>query len=168
MKDMFYNYDYNINKRLLSHKKEPAFFDQDVILTGNPNIMIIKDIKGREIGVRVKQGMPFTLYFYLDDYSTAEKASDRPDLCELVLNCKAQLAIFSCRRHISPFEPIELSPENIADNFNLETSTLAITVPQDKANLLDKDSYRIRLRLIDKEDNFYEVYSENDGLLIVR
>jgi len=163
MKDMFHNYDYHINEKLSLHRKEPDFFEPDRILTSDPNISIIKDVKNKEIGVKVKQGMPFTLYFYLDDYSTAERISDIPELCNLVLSSNVKLEVVG-NDHKVIFEVIQPA----SDIFNLETSELIVNVNQDFVNLLDKDSYRIRLRLVNNEGYFYEVYSEADGLLIVR
>ncbi len=162
MRDMFYNYDYNTNRKLHSHK-ESAFFDPEVILTGDPNIMIIRDAKGRELGVRVKQGMPFTLYFYLDDYSTAERVSDNQELYDLVLKCKVQLDVLSSKHNV-----IFTIENNAADIFNTETSSLIIDINQELACKLNKETYRIRVRLVEEDGTFYEVYSENDGLLIVR
>ena len=161
MKDMFYNYDYHINEKL-SLPKEPNFFSPDEILTADPNISIIQDAKGKEIGVKVKHGMPFTLYFYLDDYSTAVMASQNKELYDLITNSDVLFEVISTKHNVI----ISLQqPAN--EIFDTNTSQLCLHVNQEQAQLLAKDSYRLRV-LLSYPGGYYELYSENDGLLIVR
>ena len=164
MKDMFYNYDHNINKDL---QKKPFPPDYPDILESDPNISIVKDAKGREIGVRVKQGASFTLYFYLDDYTTATKASSVPNICEFIKNSTYTFELFT-GRHIPVFkEPLT---GNTVDIFNEKTSKLAITIPVDKARELSKDTYRMRLALGGLIGSQAELvlFDDDDGFLIVR
>ena len=165
MKNMFYNYDHNIKKDLQAAPHFP--FGYPAILESDPNISIIKDAKGREIGVRVKQGMPFTLYFYLDDYMTARKISELPAACDYVIKSICHFEIVSARHKV-----IYSAEYNAAEIFNTNTSKLAINVPLEAASLLKKDTYRMRLTLTgligDLDGKIYTLFDDDDGLLIVR
>ena len=65
MKDMFFNYDNNI-------RTDPpeAFFcePQEKQLESNPNLALVKDIKGNDIGICARYGADFDLYFTLIGY----------------------------------------------------------------------------------------------------
>ncbi len=166
MKDMFYNYDHNINKDLRKPPIPPEYPD---ILESDPNISIVKDAKGREIGIKVKQGMPFTLYFYLDDYMTAIPASSLPPMRDYILRSICHFEIFSARHElIWSMEPVAVTLEN----FDLNSSKLIIKVPLEAAELLKKDTYRMRLALTgligDLSGKAYVLFDDDDGLLIVR
>lgn len=166
MKDMFYNYDHNIDKNLQCKPHFP--FDYPAVLESDPNISIVKDVKGREIGVRVKQGMPFTLYFYLDDYTNALKVSMVPELRKKVLDSICCFEVLSAEHKV--IFSIQQPTINI---FDLNSSKLAVNVGQEFANMLEKDSYKMHLVLNSIEANSvlgtsYVLFDEDDGLLIVR
>ncbi|MBP5467691.1 MAG: hypothetical protein J6Z11_00435 [Candidatus Riflebacteria bacterium] len=166
MKDMFYNYDNNIDKNLQNRPHFPAGYP--AVLESDPNISIVKDAKDREIGVRVRHNMPFTLYFYLDDYTNAMKVSDIPNLRSFVLNSLCYFEVVSNKHNV--IFSISQPAINI---FDLKSSKLAINVSQEQANLLKKDTYRMQLVLstIGTEHTIgssYILFDEDDGLLIVR
>ncbi len=176
MRDMFYNYDHNIEKDVCPIHPLPVEFPE--VLASAENISIVNDAKGNEIGVRVKKGMPFTLYFYLDDFYTGRSITHDYETCEEVLKSNTIFTVFS-GKHKEIFT-ISYPTREI---FDLNLSELCINVPMTSllkseneneepkliecASLLTSDTYRISLSL-EFDDGSYKLFSESDGLLIVR
>lgn len=156
MKSMFVNYDNNIDKNLMPHCKPMA--DDAKILENQDSIAIVYDVLGNEIGVKVKHGAAFNLYLYLDGYVEGSSID------EFVLNCSHIQADFYTLRHK---KALEIAYSNIADLYNFESNWLMIPIKQEDAELLDIDSYRMSIKLVWPEGE-YELFSESDGLLIVR
>ena len=61
MHDMFYNYDNDIDTNFFRCKK--ITFPEK--LESESTISLVKDVFENEVGVKVKQGSEFSLYFYL-------------------------------------------------------------------------------------------------------
>ena len=153
MKDMFVNYDNPTTIRKHYHKPIPA---ETKILESLDNISIIKNAMGNEIGVRVKWGTAFNLYLYLDGWVEDSTIDAFVSDCELkvkVIDGRHKVALEKTLTAIDVYEPIG--------------SYLTINFTQEEAKLLAIDSYKMCITL-SYPDGEYELFSESDGLLIVR
>jgi hypothetical protein len=153
MKDMFVNYDNPTTIRKHHHKPIPA---ETKILESLDNISIIKNAMGNEIGVRVKWGTAFNLYLYLDGWVEDSTIDALVSECELkvkVIDGRHKVALEKTLNAIDVYEPIG--------------SYLTINFTQEEAKLLAIDSYKMCITL-SYPDGEYELFSESDGLLIVR
>lgn len=154
MKDMFVKYDNDIDKKAI-----PPFMphiDRPEILESLDNIAIVKDVFGNEIGIRVKHNTAFNLYLYLDGYI------DGDTLDAVVLNSQLNFQVFSFR-HKLVFE----KTINAAEYYDEESNWLVVPISQAESEVFDIDSYTICATL-QWPGGKYELYSENDGLLIFR
>ena len=129
MKDMFVNYDNDIEKKVVPPHLH--FNDRPHILESEDNISIVRNALGNELGIKVKHNTAFNLYLYLDGWVNGESVDN------LVTNSQLTFQVFSLR-HKLVFE-----------------------------KTFDIDSYKICATLT-WPDGKYELYSENDGLLIFR
>lgn len=154
MKSMFVNYDNNIDKNLMPPYKPMA--DDTKILENLDNIAIIYDVLGNEIGVRVKRGASFNLYLYLTGYVEGSTVDD------LVLNSTVNVRFYTLRHKLVLEKNMQA-----ADLYNVESNWLMVPISQDEAGVFDVDSYKMSISLI-WAGGEYELFSENDGLLIVR
>jgi hypothetical protein len=154
MKDMFVNYDNDIDKKVV-----PPHFHVDKkpkILESLNNISIIHDVLGNEIGIRVKHNTAFNLYFYLDGW--VEDTS----IDTLVENSQLVFQVFSFR-HKLVFEKVV----NAAELYDAENNCLALPITQSESEVFDLDSYTTCATL-SWPGGKYELFSEKDGLLIFR
>ena len=180
MKDMFYNYDHNIDRDVDPIRPIPV--KPPKVLAGDKDSFVVKNAKGDEIGVRVKKGMPFTLYFYLEDYDTHRPVNTDYETIEEILKSNTILTVENGRHQ----EVFTLS-RRTSEVFDFNLSELCIPVPmsallqsededtdedeepkmKECASLLTNDTYRIKLSL-EFENGSYNLFSDSDGLLIVR
>lgn len=154
MKDMFYKYDNQMDEE----KYPPVFKRHENNLEYNSSATIVRDVFNREIGVKVKHNHEFILYFYIFDLTDMAKEQ----LANLIENSSLVFEIYS-GRHI-----LMLQKEFEAKKALDETGeAFCIKIEQQEASKLDIDTYKINLKLI-WPDGSYELYSEQNGLLIVR
>ena len=154
MKDMFVNYDNDIEKKaVLPHLH---FNDRPHILESEDNISIVRNALGNELGIKVKHNTAFNLYLYLDGCVNGGSVDN------LVTNSQLIFQVFSLR-HKLVFE----KTFNAADYYDVESNWIVVPITQEESEIFDIDSYRICATLT-WPDGKYELYSENDGLLIFR
>lgn len=154
MKDMFYNYDNNIDKKEYPH---PIFFPEQVnILDSTNNVKLISDIKGNEIGVEVKQNTDFDLYFTLETIDC--------DCCldELVLNSSVIFELKN-RLHTVMFSKSVQGAEVYCPEIN----AIKLHFNDNELANLKRESYDIHLMLI-WPDGKYELFTDGSGKLILR
>jgi hypothetical protein len=154
MKDMFYNYEHNINKK--EYHQPIGITVPSYILTGNPNISIITNIKGDEIGVQVNKNVPFSLYFYLHSENCRES------IAEDLKDSEITFEILNYTHDIVITKTLSLD-----ECFDQNTNTIKIEVIQEELAKLKREAYRVRLAA-NWADGCYELYPEMTGLLIVR
>lgn len=154
MKDMFVNYDNDIEKKVTPPHLH--FNDRPHILESEDNISIVRNVLGNELGIKVKHNTAFKLYLYLDGWVNDESID------KLVLNSQLNFQVFSLR-HKLVFE----KTFNAADYYDVESNWIVVTITQEESEIFDIDSYKICATLT-WPDGKYELYSENDGLLIFR
>lgn len=154
MKDMFVNYDNDIEKKAVPPHLH--FNDRPHILESEDNISIVRNALGNELGIKVKHNTAFNLYLYLDGWVNGESVDT------LVLNSQLTFQVFSLR-HKLVFE----KTFNAADYYDIESNWIVVPITQEESEIFDIDSYKICATLT-WQDGKYELYSENDGLLIFR
>ena len=154
MKDMFVNYDNDIEKKVVPPHLH--FNDRPHILESEDNISIVRNALGNELGIKVKHNAAFNLYLYLDGCVNGESVDN------LVISSQLTFQVFSLR-HKLVFE----KTFNAADYYNAESNWIVVPITQKESEKFDIDSYKICAALT-WSDGKYELYSENDGLLIFR
>ena len=154
MKDMFVNYDNDIEKKVVPPHLH--FNDRPHILESEDNISIVRNVLGNELGIKVKHNTAFNLYLYLDGCVNGGSVDN------LVANSKLTFQVFSLR-HKLVFE----KTFNAADYYDVESNWIVVPITQEESEIFDIDSYKICATLT-WPDGKYELYSENDGLLIFR
>ena len=154
MKDMFVNYDNDIEKKVVPLHLH--FNDRPHILESEDNISIVRNALGNELGIKVKHNTAFNLYLYLDGWVNGESVDN------LVVNSQLTFQVFSLR-HKLVFE----KTFNAADYYDVESNWIIVPITQEESEIFDIDSYKICATLT-WPDGKYELYSENDGLLIFR
>ncbi len=154
MKDMFVNYDNDIEKKVIPPHLH--FNDSPHILESEDNISIVRSALGNELGIKVKHNTAFKLYLYLDGWVGCGSVDN------LVLNSQLTFQVFSLR-HKLVFE----KTFNAADYYDVESNWIVVPITQEESETFDIDSYKICATLTWPEGK-YELYSENDGLLIFR
>ena len=74
MKDMFVNYDNDIEKKVVPPHLH--FNDKPHILESKDNISIVRNVLGNELGIKVKHNTAFNLYLYLDGWVNVESVDN--------------------------------------------------------------------------------------------
>ena len=154
MKDMFVNYDNDIEKKVVPPHLH--FNDRPHILESEDNISIVRNALGNELGIKVKHNTAFNLYLYLDGRVNGESVDN------LVINSQLTFQVFSLR-HKLVLEKIF----DAADYYDVESNWIVVPITQEESEKFDIDSYKICATLT-WPGGKYELYSENDGLLIFR
>lgn len=149
MRDMFFYYDNNV---MVPQEHEPRPFCPTGP-TSKENTAFIYNINGKPIGVEIRNGMPFTLYFNL---------KSNQSLPELLQACDVVLELYT----ISHKRLLEKTFKFL-DQFNYLSSDLIVYFDQTDISKLSAETYRIKLYL-KHEDETYILYDESDGLLILR
>jgi hypothetical protein len=153
MRSMFYNYDNNIEKDL--EPQPPVHFAPPLKpLTSTPNASFIYTINGKPLGIEVKQGTPINLYFNLQEAHGA-------DIPTVLAESFLKFQLIGCN-HKVVFEKI-LTPEACLYGY----SDIKIELSASEIASLRKESYQIRLS-IEWPDESYVLYSEADGLFVIR
>jgi hypothetical protein len=120
------------------------------------NLKLLYDIKQRVYGIEAQYQMPFTLYFHLDE------ANCLP-LEAFISNCSVEFALINRINH----KPVLEKSLSGKAQFEPLTNDLKIEVTQDEASQLKQESYGISLKLV-YPTGFYKLFSEQDGLLVIR
>ena len=154
MKDMFVNYDNDIEKKVVPPHLH--FNDRPHILESEDNISIVRNALAKELGIKVKHNTAFNLYLYLDGWVNDESVDN------LVINSQLTFQVFSLR-HKLVFE----KTFNAVDYYDVESNWIVVPITQKESEIFDIDSYKICATLT-WPGGKYELYSENDGLLIFR
>ena len=154
MKDMFVNYDNDIEKKVVPPHLH--FNDRPHILESEDNISIVRNVLGNELGIKVKHNTAFNLYLYLDGCVNDESVDN------LVISSQLTFQVFSLR-HKLVFE----KTFHAVDYYDVESNWIVVPITQEESEIFDIDSYKICATLT-WPDGKYELYSENDGLLIFR
>ena len=133
MKDMFVNYDNDIEKKVVPPHLH--FNDRPHILESEDNISIVRNALGNELGIKVKHNTAFNLYLYLDGCVNGGSIDN------LVANSQLTFQVFSLRHKLM------LEKEfNAADYYDVESNCIVVPITQEdyeKSEKFDIDSYKI-------------------------
>ena len=136
MKDMFVNYDNDIEKKVVPPHLH--FNDRSHILESEDNISIVRNALGNELGIKVKHNTAFNLYLYLDGCVNGGSVDN------LVTNSQLTFKVFSLR-HKLVFE----KTFDAVDYYNAESNWIVVPITQeDSEKYFDIDSYKICATLI--------------------
>ena len=153
MKNMFFNYDNNSDKNFESHYHNLDFLE---------NLPYVRDINGKFLGIKAKYQHPITLYFHLEDLGSEYLVSNGMSVEDLILSSKIYFEIktTTAKTVINKlYDPSEC--------FNAMSNDLIIYLTQAEVKKLKQESYTMSLKLVWEED-FYELFTSQDGLLIIR
>ena len=156
MKDMFVNYDNDIEKKVVPPHLH--FNNRPHILESEDNISIVRNALGNELGIKVKHNTAFNLYLYLDGCVNGGSVDN------LVANSKLTFQVFSLRHKSMLPEEKEF---NAVDYYDVESNCIVVPITQEDSERFDIDSYKI-CAILTWPGGKYELFSENDGLLIFR
>lgn len=157
MKNMFFNYDNKVN---LSRCSDSHCNCENLLYSTDP-LAMVTNIKGRNLGVQLKHSDPFSLYFHLEDCGTAMETTET-SLADLVLSSVTKIEI------INVSGKVEMTKEfDSAAIFNTETNDLKLDFSHEESKSLKRESYKLSVKLCWGED-YYEIFTPADGLLIIR
>lgn len=152
MHNMFYNYDHNINKKL-EPKQRPCPESEGP--SSASNTALLYDIKGRPLGVEVRAGMPFDLYFHLEELHGY-------NLQEIIYDASVELLFLSVNHKVALEKHY-----NAIEQYDSSTSDLVLHIDQEEANKLKQETYQLKVSLV-WEDGTYILFSEQDGVVSIR
>jgi len=152
MRDMFHNYDHNIDKK--EYPKMPCVEDDTRILQSDPNLQLVLDAFGNEIGICARHGEEFTLYFMLDGEVWGSS------IRELVSN---SVIVFE----INDYWHKNIITKNLTAEDAFCDDTIYVTITKDEALKLKQETYKMRLSL-SWPGGGYELYSEHNGFLTIK
>ena len=158
MKNMFINYDNPIQQPV----EELISCNPIILSTSEKRASLLKNIKDEVIGVGVRYASNFSLEVQLNEYDK-EYLENSKVIFELInLNNK--------RMFIKKFETASVL--DIEKNkLKLDFSKLDFSEKESAAlNKLNKESYKMSIKLCRKneENDFIEIFTQNDGFLVVR
>lgn len=154
MKDMFYNYDNNIDKKNYPIIHYPQ--DDSKILESNPTLSLVVDVKGNEIGVCARHTIPFELFFMMD--GCVENSS----IEELVMSCTSV-----CFRVVDYWHKIVLEKVFLPDECYIGDDTIKIALNQSDVDNFKQETYNMNLTLY-WPGGSYTLYSEDNGFLTIK
>ena len=138
---------YNVPEEHMWHCNESCFLPE--------NHTDLYDIKGRQIGVAVKHEMPFKLYFHIDELNNLP-------FVDFILQSEAEFKLLTKSHKVALTKTISCT-----DIYDVATGDLMIEITQDEAKSLKQESYGVELKL-NQATGFYKIFTEADGLLVVR
>lgn len=147
MKNMFINYDNPTQQP----EEELISYNPIILSTSEKRASLLKNIKGEVIGVGVRYASNFSLEVQLNECDK-EYLENSKVIFELVtLNNKS---IFNK----------EFETANILD---IEKNKLKLDFSEKESAALNKESYKMSIKLCRKND-FIEIFTQNDGFLVIR
>ena len=148
MKDMFFNYDHNINKK---ECQEIHWYNKPLKnMVGYSDLQVVTNIKGDLIGVSVFKNNPIKLYFYIDG-----DIDGNFDIDDKLSNITFEI-IDKNEEH-----KVRITKEVICKN-----GEIIVYIPAEE-NILEQDIYKLKLTAI-IEDEPHTLFAEQDAFLEVR
>lgn len=144
MRDMFYNYEHNIDKK---DCLPPPFIDFPKNAEGYYGADLVFNAKGDCIGVKAKEDSDFDLFFTLDGFVEGS------DIYSLLNSASFVLDIISSKNKLVA----SITPE-VFDEHNLKAHIEA------HDGLIPADIYGMRLTMFYNEKE-YAIFKESDAIL---
>lgn len=153
MKDMFYNYEHNVNTESPNF---PPYSKQKELNTCS-NVKRLLNAKGDEIGVEGKVNSKFYLYFNIEGTVTDENGEFEATLREVLESANIYFDVLDSKRDVvASFVP-ELS--YFADEIRVQVYT-------SEEGPLKYGVYRMHL-YFETEEGIFTLFSEEDGILSI-
>ena len=150
MKNMFINYDNPIQQPI----EELISCNPIILSTSEKRASLLKNIKNEVIGVRVRHASNFSLEVKLNEYDKEYLENSRVIFELITLNNKSKWS--------KEFET--------ASVLDIEKNKLKLDFSEKESAALNKESYKMSIKLCRKTDetDFIEIFTQNDGFLVIR
>lgn len=151
MRSMFYNYDNNIDRDIPKYPQPEAPLKP---LMSAPNASFLYSIDKKPLGIEVKQGTPVSLYFNIQE-------SRGMPLATILAEAQLKFQLIGVNHKV-------ILEKTLAPEAAMCTpQDLVISLSATETAELRKESYNIKLD-IEWPDESYALYTEKDGLLVIR
>ena len=150
MKNMFINYDNPIQQPI----EELISCNPIILSTSEKRASLLKNIKDEVIGVRVRHASNFSLEVQLNEYDKEYLENSRVIFELITLNNKSKWS--------KEFET--------ASVLDIEKNKLKLDFSEKESAALNKESYKMSIKLCREPDktDFIEIFTQNDGFLVIR
>lgn len=158
MKNMFINYDNPIQQPV----EELISCNPIILSTSEKRASLLKNIKDEVIGVGVRYASNFSLEVQLNEYDKEYLENSRVIFELITLNNKSMF-----RKEFETASVLDIEKNKL----KLDFSKLDFSEKESAAlNKLNKESYKMSIKLCRKneENDFIEIFTQNDGFLVVR
>ena len=150
MNNMFINYDNPVQQP----EEELISCNPIILSTSEKRASLLKNIKDEVIGVGVRYASNFSLEVQLNEYDK-EYLENSKVIFELInLNNRSMF--------IKKFET--------ASMLDIEKNKLKLDFSEKESAALNKESYKMSIKLCRETDetDFIEIFTQNDGFLVIR
>lgn len=150
MKNMFINYDNPIQQPV----EELISCNPIILSTSEKRASLLKNIKDEVIGVEVRHASNFSLEVQLNEYDKKYLENSRVRFELITLNNKSM-----------PSKEFET-----ASVLDIEKNKLKLYFSEKESAAWNKESYKMSIKLCKENDenDFIEIFTQNDGFLVVR
>ena len=150
MKNMFINYDNPIQQP----EEELISCNPIILSTSEKRASLLKNIKGEVIGVGVRYASNFSLEVQLNEYDK-----------EYLENSKVIFELITLNNKSMPSKEFET-----ASVLDIEKNKLKLYFSEKESAAWNKESYKMSIKLCreNDENDFIEIFTQNDGFLVVR
>ena len=150
MNNMFINYDNPIQQPI----EELISCNPIILSTSEKRASLLKNIKDEVIGVRVRHASNFSLEVQLNEYDKEYLENSKVIFELITLNNKIKFS--------KEFETV-----NVLD---IEKNKLKLDFSEKDSAALNKESYKMSIKLCRETDetDFIEIFTQNDGFLVIR
>lgn len=155
MKNMFINYDNPIQQPV----EELISCNPIILSTSEKRASLLKNIKDEVIGVEVRYASNFSLEVQLNEYDKEYLENSRVIFELITLNNKSM--------PINGMPSKEFETTSVLD---IEKNKLKLDFSEKESATLNKESYKMSIKLCreNDENDFIEIFTQNDGFLVVR
>ena len=155
MSNMFINYDNPIQQPI----EELISYNPIILSTSEKRASLLKNIKNEVISVRVRYASNFSLEVQLNEYDKEYLENSRVIFELITLNNKSKWSKEFETASVLDIEKNKLKLDFSEKDFSKKESAA-----------LNKESYKMSIKLCRKTDktDFIEIFTQNDGFLVIR
>ena len=156
MKNMFINYDNPIQQPV----EELISCNPIILSTSEKRASLLKNIKDEVIGVEVRYASHFSLEVQLNEYDKEYLENSRVIFELITLNNKRMFK----------FKEFETASVLDIEKNKLKLDFSEKDFSKKESAALNKESYKMSIKLCrgNDENDFIEIFTQNDGFLVVR
>ena len=159
MKNMFINYDSPIQQPV----EELISCNPIILSTSEKRTSLLKNIKDEVIGVVVRHASNFSLEVQLNEYDK-----------KYLENSKVIFELITLNNKSMPINGMPSKEFETTSVLDIEKNKLKLDFSEKdfekESAALNKESYKMSIKLCRKNDenDFIEIFTQNDGFLVVR